>query len=273
MAAMVINLRKKKQPPMNKKEKLPLSVAVITLNEEDRLPDCLKSVSFADDIVVVDSGSTDNTIKIAEIYDARVFKEKWHGFGPQKQLAIDQCVHDWVLILDADERIPEQTAAEIYTLFAEPMKYAAYSFPRKNYFSGKWIRHGGWWPDRVVRLFNKRQCRMQPSIVHESLETMGSVEKILNPIAHHTNNTLKQSIEKMNRYSTAGAEQLYSKGVNASLLMAVLRAAWSFFHKYFLRLGFLDGFYGMNIAVTDAVSAFFKYAKLIEMKKEKGTHV
>lgn len=252
---------------MIKKEKLPLSVAIITLNEEDRLPDCLKSVDFTDDIVVVDSGSTDNTVKIAEQSGARVFKEKWRGFGPQKQFAIDQCVNDWILILDADERIPEETASEMYALFTESMNHVSYSFPRKNYFSGKWIRHGGWWPDRVVRLFRKDQCRMSLKMVHESIITTGSLGRIQNPISHYTNRNLHQTIDKINKYSSVGAKQLYDKKSNSSSLKALMKAVWKFFHFYFLRLGFLDGYQGLVIAVSDAMNVFFKHAKYIEMKK------
>lgn len=256
---------------MNKEKKIPLSVAIITLNEEDRLPDCLESVRFADEIVVVDSGSTDNTVKIAEQFGARIFSQHWLGFGPQKQFAIDQCINDWVLILDADERLPEETTAEIYTLFAGSMNHAAYSFPRKNYFSGKWIRHGGWWPDRVVRLFRKNTCRMSSSMVHESIITKDTIGKIQNPISHYTNRNLHQTIDKINKYSSVGAKQLFNTKGNSSSLKALMKALWKFFHFYFIRLGFLDGYQGLVIAVSDAMNVFFKHAKFIEIKNASKT--
>ena len=233
---------------MSGKGKLPLSVAVITLNEEDRLPDCLSSVSFAADLVVVDSGSSDRTVGIAREYGARVFEEAWRGFGPQKQFAIEQCLHDWVLVLDADERIPAETAAEIEEALRHP-GHAAFSFPRKNYFMGRWMRHSGWWPDRVIRLFDKARCRMSANLVHESVSTAGSVGKMTNPIIHFTSKGLAQTVEKINRYSGAGAEELFRGGSKAGIGTAVLRGGWAFFSTYFIRLGFLDGSPGLVNAV------------------------
>ena len=137
-------------------DKISLSVAIITKNEAENLPDCLKSVSFAGQIVVVDSGSTDETVKIASDFGCDVLVEPWRGFGPQKQFAIDQCRNPWILVLDADERIPGDTAQAIRNIILNPSITAAgFSFPRKNFFQGRWIRHAGWWPDRIVRLFRK----------------------------------------------------------------------------------------------------------------------
>lgn len=135
--------------------KAQLSVAIITKNEEKRLPDCLKSVSFANDIVVVDSGSTDRTVEITKEFGCRVFVEEWKGYGPQKNSAVKKCKYEWVLIVDADERIPEETGHEIMKILSSSDSADAYSFPRKNFFHNKWIRHCGWWPDRVIRLFKK----------------------------------------------------------------------------------------------------------------------
>src|SRR3990172_9092730 len=140
------------------KPKAPISVAVITKNEEARLPDCLRSVSFAPDIVVLDSGSTDGTVEIARGFGARVFVEDWKGFGPQKQSAVSKCNNEWVLLVDADEIIPPMTRDEIVEVLKKPSA-DAYSFPRKNFFHGRWIKHAGWWPDRVVRLVCKDRGR------------------------------------------------------------------------------------------------------------------
>lgn len=256
---------------MSTNTKPPLSVAIITLNEEDRLPDCLQSIAFADDIVVVDSGSSDATVKIAKQYGARVFQETWRGFGPQKQFAIDQCKNDWVLILDADERVPDETREAIIGVLDDAQGPVAYSFPRKNYFSGRWIRHGGWWPDRVIRLCRKDACHYKPQLVHETLIASGPVDKITTPIEHFTNRNLHQTMEKMNHYSSASAKELFEKGVPSSSLKAISRAIWSFSHNYFLRFGFMDGFQGLVIAVMNAVIIFFKYAKLLEMQKNSNT--
>ena len=149
--------------------RLALSIAIITYNEENRIHDCIESAQFADDIVVVDSESSDTTALIAKEMGARVFIESWKGFGRQKQSAIDYCKNDWVLILDADERIPPETAKAIKTVFSGANN-TAYSLPRKNYFWGRWIQHAGWWPDRTIRLFNREKWKMADKLVHEALE-------------------------------------------------------------------------------------------------------
>lgn len=249
-------------------EKLPLSVAIITKNEEDRLPECLASVSFADEVVVVDSGSTDRTVDIARESGAVVHVEPWQGFGRQKQLAIDRCRHDWVLVLDADERVGAESRQEIGDVMATGL-CVAYSFPRKNYFCGRWLKHAGWWPDRVVRLFRKNSARMSSRSVHEALEVHGSIGELQQPLIHYANQGLEQTLNKVNHYSSAGAAELFSQGKTASAPKALLRAAWSFFYSYFLRGGFLDRGEGFIMAVSDFMNVFFKYAKLRELRKQK----
>jgi glycosyltransferase involved in cell wall biosynthesis len=250
-------------------DKISLSVAIITKNEAENLPDCLKSVSFAGQIVVVDSGSIDDTIKIASDFGCNVFTESWRGFGPQKQFAIDQCTNPWVLILDADERIPVDTAQVIKNIILNPSTTAAgFSFPRKNFFQGRWIRHAGWWPDRIVRLFRKGQGRMTPAKVHESVEVKGLVEPLDCPIEHYTESRLSHILIKIDQYSTISAEEAFKEGKTASIWSAVLRAKLAFLHNYILRCGFLDGTPGLTLAITDAVNKFFKYAKLSELNKQ-----
>ncbi len=251
-------------------KKLLLSVAIITRNEEERLPACLASVTFADDVVVVDAESHDRTPEIAKAAGARFFVEPWCGFGPQKQFAIDQCKHLWVLVLDADERIPPETVIEITNLLSGVPRYDAYSLPRKNFFSGRWIRHAGWWPDRVVRLFKKDCNRMSAHLVHESLQVRGSLGELANPLVHLTNRNLRQTMDKVNHYSSAGAEEMFARGESASILKAVARGSWAFWYNYLLRLGFLDGGQGLVIACTDGINKFLKYAKLHEMQKRRG---
>ena len=251
-------------------EKTPLSVAIITLNEEDRLADCLKSANFADDIVVVDSGSDDQTVAIAESFGARVFEEPWQGFGPQKQFAINKCLHEWILILDADERLPQETEAEIRAIIAEPVVCQAYSISRKNYFFGRWIRHAGWWPDRTVRLFRKGMAHMPPQRVHESLQVEGTVAEMRHPLIHFPFRDLRHMMLKMDQYSTAGAEGLFEARESASTSKAASRAGWALIYNYCFRGGFLDGGPGLIIAVSDAMNIFFKYAKLKEMNERKG---
>ena len=249
--------------------KIPLSVAIITKNEAENLRDCLQSVSFAGQIVVVDSGSTDETVRIAADFRCDVFAESWRGFGPQKQFAIDQCTNPWVLILDADERIPEDTAQAIRNIILNPsITVAGFSFPRRNFFQGRWIRHAGWWPDRIVRLFRRGQGRMTPVNVHESVEVEGLTEPLDCPIEHYTESRLSHVLVKIDQYSTIGAEEAFKDGKTSSILSAFLRAKLAFLRNYILRCGFLDGHQGLTLAITDAINKFFKYAKLAELSRQ-----
>ncbi len=249
-------------------EKVPLSVAIITKNEEENLRTCLQSVAFARQIVVVDSGSTDGTLQIAAEFCCDIYKETWLGFGPQKQLAIDKCREQWVLVLDADERIPLETAEMIKNIITDSSKTeAGFSFPRKNYFQGRWIKHAGWWPDRIIRLFRKESGRMTGASVHEAVEVDGLVGALDTPIEHFTESRLSKILQKIDRYSTLGAQEAFKEGKRSSTGVAFLRAFFTFFQDYFLRGGVLDGMPGLTLAVTDSVNKFFKYAKLAELTR------
>ncbi len=253
---------------MNNQATLPLSVAIITLNEEERLTDCLKSVSFATDIVVVDSGSTDNTAAIAKSYGARIFQEVWQGFGVQKQRAIDHCRNKWVLVLDADERVSPELKKEIQSVLGDQHSNKAYNIPRKNLFLNRWIRHAGWYPDHVVRLINKECCRMNTKPVHESIEVNGQIGTLQSPLIHHATRNIEHTMAKMDRYSSIGAKEMYENGERASYAKALSRGAWAFLYNYIFRMGFRDGSPGFIIAVSDAINKFFKYAKLVELYKD-----
>ena len=246
--------------------KVPLSVAIITKNEERNIRACLESIAFAAQVVVVDSGSTDQTLSIAAEFNCEIYREGWYGFGPQKQKAIDHCRQSWVLVLDADERIPPETAKIIQNIvLSEGVKAAGFSFPRKNFFQGRWIKHAGWWPDRILRLFRKAAGRMTEASVHEAVEVDGPVETLDVPIEHFTESRLEQILQKIDKYSTLGANEAYAAGKRGSSYSAFFRAAFTFFQDYFLRLGILDGRQGLTLAVTDSVNKFFKYAKLSEL--------
>jgi hypothetical protein len=250
--------------------KIPLSVAIITKNEAENIRVCLQTISFAGQIIVVDSGSTDATLQIAAEFGCEIYSEEWLGFGPQKQLAIEKCRLPWILILDADERIPPDTADIIKKIVTDAnVKEAGFSFPRKNYFQGRWIKHAGWWPDRIIRLFRKDKGRMTTSIVHESVEVQGTVGALDAPIEHFTESSLSKIIQKIDKYSALGAEQAFRDGKHSSPFSAFMRAFFTFNQDYFLRLGILDGRQGLTLAVTDAVNKFFKYAKLSELGKNK----
>lgn len=249
-------------------EKIPLSIAIITKNEEENIRSCLQSISFADQIVVVDSGSTDKTLELAAEFGCEIYPEGWHGFGRQKQLAIEKCRLAWILVLDADERIPSETADIIKKIVIDPdVEEAGFSFPRKNYFQGRWIKHAGWWPDRIVRLFRKEKGRMTSAQVHEAVEVTGIVGELNVPIEHYTESNLTTIIQKIDKYSTLGAQEAFRDGKHSSVFSAFMRALFTFNQDYFLRLGILDGRQGLTLAVTDAVNKFFKYAKLSELVK------
>ena len=182
---------------MTMAEKIPLSVAIITKDEEANLPGCLKSVAFARQIVVVDSGSADGTLEIARDFGCDVFTEPWKGFGPQKQMAIDRCREPWVLVLDADERIPPETEKAIRQVVSGGEGGApGYSFPRKNFFQGRWIRHMGWWPDRITRLFRNGKGRMTEAAVHEAVDVAGQVALLDAPIEHYTESRLSEILKR-----------------------------------------------------------------------------
>lgn len=247
------------------KPEIALSVAIIALNEEDRLPACLKSIRFADEVVVVDSGSTDRTVAIAEATGCRVFVEDWKGFGRQKQSAVDKCRNDWVLVLDADETVPAETAAAI----CASMRRAdadGFSFPRKNFYNGKWIRTCGWWPDRVVRLFRKDRGNMKNVLVHETVCVRGVVIDLDTPLHHNSIRSLSDVLVKINRYSSLGAEKLHQAGGRASVSKAALKGIAAFMKTYFLQRGVFDGSEGFILSYSHAVNTCFKYLKLNEKK-------
>jgi len=253
-------------------EKVPLSIAIITKNEEENILSCLQSISFAQQIVIVDSGSTDKTLEIAADFGCEIYSEEWQGFGPQKQLAIEKCRLPWILVLDADERIPPETAVIIKKIVTDPdVRQAGFSFPRKNYFQGRWIKHAGWWPDRIVRLFRKDEGKMSEAVVHESVVVRGEIGYLDVVIEHYTESRLSKIIRKIDRYSTLGAETAFKEGKSSTTGGAFLRAFFTFIQDYFFRLGILDGMPGLTLAVTDSVNKFFKYAKLSELNKMKPT--
>jgi glycosyltransferase involved in cell wall biosynthesis len=249
-------------------EKIPLSVAIITNNEEENIRLCLQSVAFAAQIVLVDSGSTDATLSIARDFGCEIYSEEWQGFGPQKQSAIEKCHEPWILVLDADERITADAAVVIKKIVTDSdREEAGFSFPRKNYFQGRWIKHAGWWPDRIIRLFRKDAGRISTAVVHESVEVQGTIGDLDVAIEHYTESRLSKIIQKIDRYSTLGAHTAFKEGKKSSTGGAFLRAMVTFVQDYFLRLGILDGMPGLTLAVTDSVNKFFKYAKLNELIK------
>ncbi|WP_413561394.1 glycosyltransferase family 2 protein [Bdellovibrio sp. HCB209] len=251
--------------------KLPISLVVIALNEEAHIERCIRSVPFADDVVVVDSFSTDRTVEIAEKAGARVFQEKWRGFGPQKAFAAEQAKNSWVLSLDADEALSPELASEIIEKFASLDTEAGYLFPRKSFHLGRWILHGGWYPDYQLRLFNKSKSKWDSANVHEKVKVAKQL-KMTSPLLHYVFDDLSDQIVTNDRYSALGARELQAKGQRFSYLKMIFKPFGKFVEAYFVKAGFLDGLPGFIIAIGAAYSLFLKYAKLWELERVKESN-
>ncbi len=249
--------------------KIPISAIIITKNEGKNILSCLQSLSFVQEIIIIDSGSTDKTIEIAKDFGCQVFIEEWKGYGPQKQSAVEKASFKWILSLDADERIPEETAEIITQVIKKPLA-KAYSFPRKNIFHGKWIKHAGWWPDRVIRLFHKNYGKFE-GLIHESWKTKEKVIHLNTPIIHYPFKNYSHMIQKMDLYSSIAAKELSQKAnIATNPFNPILHGTWMFIRTYFLKLGFIDGFDGLIISLYNAGNSFLKYAKLREIKTTKN---
>lgn len=239
-----------------------LSVIIITLNEESNIKDCLESVRFADEIVVVDGGSTDRTVEIARSYTDKVFTPGWLGFSEAKQYALERATGDWILWVDADERITKELRDEILKKIAEDSKYAAFAIPRKSYFLGRWIKHSGWYPGYVVRLFKKEKASFDDLLVHEGVRVLGKIGRLRSPIEHNTYPTITKYFQKFNIYTSLAAKELRKRGVRVGLFDIFFRPIATFFKMYFQKLGFLDGLEGFILALFSAFYVLVKYAKL-----------
>ena len=244
----------------------PLSVVLIARNAAQQLEECLASASFADEIVLVDSGSTDATRDVAQKHGARVVAQDWLGFGRQKQFAVEQARHDWVLCLDADERVSPELRASIGRALAAPVA-PVYRMARCNRFLGRWLRHGEGYPDWSPRLFDRRKARWSDDPVHEKVlyaVTPGTLE---GDLLHESAEDLARYLEKQNRYTTLAAEQLYERGRSAGAFELLASPVVRFFKFYVLRLGFLDGLAGLVHIGIGCMNSYLKYAKLIELRR------
>src|SRR5262249_10395276 len=248
-----------------------LSIAIVTLNEEGNLPRTLNSVRWADEIVVVDSGSTDRTCEIAREYDARVIIEPWRGYTAQKNYALELCTKDWILSLDADEEVSPELTEEIRRVLAGTGTAAGYSMPRKNLFLGRWMRHGGFYPDPKLRLFRRAMAYSTGRDPHDRFE-MRSRERIgrlKGALIHHTYPTLNLYLEHMNRYSSVWNKVPGAVPQRFSINAIVLRPLATFIYNYFFRLGFLDGREGLLLHLYHAGYVSWKYAKGWEMGRNR----
>jgi glycosyltransferase involved in cell wall biosynthesis len=245
-----------------------LSVIIIARNAEATLRRCLESVAWAEEIVLVECGSTDRTVEIAREYTRHVHQTPdFPGFGAQKNRALDRATGDWILALDSDEWVTPELRAGIEAVMAAPGDRVAWVMPRRSSFCGRFMRHSGWWPDYVMRLWRRGQARFAEDHAHDRAVAQGPRGRLKQPLMHEAVVDLEQMVAKTNLYSSLGARMLHEQGRRASVLTGVLHGLWAFFRTYFLRLGFLDGREGFLLAVINAEGSYYRYAKLALLGK------
>jgi len=243
-----------------------LSVILITRNEAHNLEACLKSLQgLADEIVVVDTRSSDETVAIAQRFGATVSQpDDWPGFGPQKNRALALATHPWILSIDADERVTPELAAEIQQAMARN-DFAAYTMGRLSWYCGKFIQHAGWRPDYVLRLFRRDCAQFSNDLVHERVMTQQPVGQLHHHLLHYSYQDFSQVLAKVDAYSSAAAQQAFNRGERGSMGKAIGHGAWAFVRTYVLRAGFLDGAHGLALAISNAQTSYYKYVKLWAM--------
>lgn len=248
-----------------------ISAILITKDEEENVADCLASLTFADEIVVVDSGSIDRTGEICR-RDPRVrwFSEEWKGYGPQKNSALDKATGRWIFSIDADERVTPALAEEIGALDLERVPEAGFRVCRRNHFGRRWVRHGGWYPDYVVRFWRRGKGCFDGRSVHESVAVAGPLGTLDGELLHFTYRDTADFLERMDRYSTLGAEELRKRGFRGGIVHRWFRPAFTFLRMFVLQRGFLDGRLGFRLAVLYARYTFAKYSKLAAMRETQG---
>lgn len=254
---------------MTASDPLPISLVVIAQNEEERLADCLRSAAFCADRFVLDGGSHDGTVALAERLGARTGRRTFDGFISQRRAAVAEARHDWVLCLDADERVSATLERSMRTLFAAGAPpCAGYEFPRLCFHLGRWIRHGGWYPDRKLRLFRRSQARFAGREPHDRIEVTGAVGRLEGDLLHYPYRDLAQHLERMERYTTVAAERLHAEGRgSAATAQWLLRPPLAFLRAYVARAGFLDGAAGLRLALLEGRYQRLRYAKLLRLRR------
>lgn len=245
-----------------------LSVIVITRNEQANIMDCLRSVDFADERIVVDNGSTDDTVNLAMQAGAQVHQtEDWPGFGPQKNRALAYVTGEWVLSLDADERVTPELREEILKVISSETTTACFSIPRSSWFCGRFMAHSGWTPDYVDRLFKAGSARFSLDLVHEKLVHEGRAQVLKNPLLHYSHREFSDVLTKIDRYSTASAQQALAKGKRSSVAGALGHGLWAFVRTYVFKAGFLDGGHGLALAIANAEGSYYRHIKLWRLQQ------
>jgi glycosyltransferase involved in cell wall biosynthesis len=242
-----------------------ISATIITCNEERKIARAIESLRCCDEILVVDSGSTDRTVEIAQKLDARVIESPWPGYSKQKNLAAAQAANDWILSLDADETLSEALEGEIWQLRKGGPAFDAYTMPRMAQYLGRWIMHSGWYPDRKVRLYHREKATWVGEFVHESVKVDGTVGHLKSNILHYTCESLSEHVRTIDRYTTLAAQELAARGERAGWHRLIFEPGWTFLRTYLVQLGFLDGLEGLMIANMAAMYTFLKYAKARNM--------
>jgi glycosyltransferase involved in cell wall biosynthesis len=242
-----------------------ISATIVTLNEERNIARAIESLRCCEEIVVVDSGSTDRTPALAVQRGARVVAHDWPGYARQKNWAAEQASNDWVLSIDADEALSEELEAELLALKSAGLEGAGYRMPRMAQYLGRWIRHSGWYPDRKVRLYDRRRARWTGEYVHESVQVDGPVGELRANLLHFTCDSLSAHLQTLDRYTTLAAQETMARGRPRATYRLAIDPAWTFVRVYLLQRGFLDGFEGFTIAYMAALYTFLKYAKARRM--------
>jgi glycosyltransferase involved in cell wall biosynthesis len=242
---------------------LPVSVAIITKDEEQNIEDALKSIADAKEIIVVDSFSSDRTVEICRKYTDKIYQHEWQGFALQKQKAVDYAEGQWVLVLDADERVTPGLRAEIMEIISGT-DCSGFYVPRENYFIGKWVKHGGWWPDYTLRLFRKDRGHFEVREVHEKIVVEGRTGYLKNPLKHFTYRSISEFIQRNDKYSSLAAREIMKKSGRAGVFSLSVKPLSTFLKMYLLRFGFLDGMRGLILATLYSYYTFLKYAKTRE---------
>jgi glycosyltransferase involved in cell wall biosynthesis len=247
-----------------------LSAIVITRNEAHNLDDCLQSLKgLVNEIIVVDSQSTDDTVAIATHHGAQVSQPAdWPGFGPQKNRALSLATCEWVLSIDADERVTPELAVEIQKTLQDSPRGVAFEIPRLSWYCGRFIRHAGWQPDHVLRLFKRESAKFSDDLVHERVVTDARVESLKNHLLHYSYLNFSQVLSKVDAYSSASAKQAYAQGKRSTVARALGHGAWAFFRTYVIRAGFLDGGHGLALSISNAETSYYKYLKLWQFEQQ-----
>lgn len=243
-----------------------LSAVIITKNEANKITACLESLGFCDEILVVDSGSSDETVSLCQQLGARVIYQEWLGYGAQKGFAVSRAAHDWVICVDADERVSEALRSSIESAIDNPA-YGAYEMPRCNFFLGRWLRHGEGYPDYSLRLFNRNNAQWSDDRIHEKVVASVEVGRLSGDLLHESSETIEQYLNKQNRYTSLQAEDLVARGKKVTATKLLLSPLIRFIKFYVVRRGFLDGVPGMLHIAIGCFNSFSKYAKAIELRQ------